>query len=63
MATADDRLLCAMGQAHDGNYKLGFGLKELLDFEHSRSSATYRLVVGRNGSKVELIRYRFLVDR
>jgi hypothetical protein len=63
MATADVRLLCAMSQARDGNCKLGFGLDELLDFEHSHSSATYRLVVGRNGSKVELIRYRFLVDR
>jgi hypothetical protein len=56
MATADERPLCAMSQVHDRSYKLGFGLEGLLDFEHSRSNATYRLVVGRNGSKVELIK-------
>ncbi len=34
---------------------LGLGLEALFDFEHAREKEVYRVVVGKNGSKVELI--------
>jgi hypothetical protein len=44
-----------MSQRVNESYALGSGLEGVLDFEHSRGKETYRVVVGKNGSKVELI--------
>lgn len=45
-----------MSQARGRNYKLGSSLEGLLDFENSHANAEYRLVVGRDGSKIDVIR-------
>ena len=44
--------------SQDGrNFSFGLGLQDYLDFHSSRSGNSYSLVVGKDGSKVELIEY------
>ena len=44
--------------SQDGrNFSFGLGLQDFIDFHSSRSGNSYSLVVGKDGSKVELIEY------
>ena len=47
--------------SQDGrNFSFGLGLQDFLDFHSSRTGNSYSLVVGTDGSKVELIQYIYL---
>ena len=39
------------------NFSIGLGLQDLLDFSSSGSGDSYTIVIGKDGSKVELIEY------
>ncbi len=39
------------------NFSIGLGLQDLLDFNGTRSGSSCRIVIGKDGSKVELIEY------
>ena len=57
LATSDERPLCYMAAQEGINFSIGLGLQDLLDFSSSRSGDSYTIVIGRDGSKVELIEY------
>ena len=57
LATSDERPLFCMAAQKGKNFSIGLGLKDLLDFSSSRSGDSYTIVIGRDGSKVELIEY------
>ena len=56
-ATSDERPVCYMASQDGQNFSFGLGLQDYLDFKGSRSGDNYTLVVGKDGSKVELIEY------
>ncbi len=56
-ATSDERPVCYMASQDRRNFSFGLGLQDFLDFNSSRSGNSYSLVVGKEGSKVELIEY------
>ncbi|OAP60501.1 hypothetical protein AYL99_05503 [Fonsecaea erecta] len=53
-ASADQRPTCYLAYERGKSSNLGGGLKSLLEFDHSRAGRSYSLVVGKDGSKVEL---------
>ncbi|KAH7228622.1 hypothetical protein B0J15DRAFT_556236 [Fusarium solani] len=53
-AAADERPTCYMAFERGKSNSFGAGLKQLLEFDHSRAGNSYCLVVGKNGSKIEL---------
>lgn len=56
-AAGDQRPTCYMAFERGKSNNFGAGLKSLLEFDHSRAGSSYSLVVGKNGSKVELNRW------
>jgi hypothetical protein len=55
MATEDRRSYCSMSQTVSRNSSFGFGLEGLFGFDYSRAGGSHRVVIGKNGSKLELI--------
>ncbi|KAH6987654.1 hypothetical protein BKA56DRAFT_653406 [Ilyonectria sp. MPI-CAGE-AT-0026] len=53
-AAGDQRPTCYMAFERGKSNSFGAGLKGLLEFDHDRAGSSYSLVVGKNGSKVEL---------
>ena len=56
-ATSDERPVCYMASQDGRNFSFGLGLQDFLDFKSSSSGNSYSLIVGKDGSKVELIEY------
>ena len=54
-ATSDERPVCYMASQDGRDFSFGLGLQDYLDFHSSRSGNSCSLVVGKDGSKVELI--------
>ncbi len=54
-ATSDQRPFCSMGHSDGRSNSFKFGLEGLLEIGHARTETKSRFVVGKNGSKVELI--------
>ena len=49
-----------MTRSEGAGYGFGFGLQDLLKFDASYSSGTYKAIIGERGSEVELIEYEAL---
>ena len=56
-ATSDERPVCYMASQDGRNFSFGLGLQDFFDFSSSRSGNSYSLVIGKDGSKIELIEY------
>lgn len=56
-AAEDQRPTCYMAFERGKSNSFGAGLKGLLEFDHDRAGSSYSLVVGKNGSKIELNRW------
>jgi hypothetical protein len=54
LATSDQRPLCSMGRSDGTSNAFSFCLEGFLEFGQSRAEARSRLVIGKNGAKVEL---------
>jgi hypothetical protein len=55
-ATGDHRPVCYLAYERGKSSNLGTNLEQLLEFEVSHAAVIHQLVVGKDGSKVELSR-------